>query len=100
MRKLKGTIISDKMAKTVTVRVDRLKKHAKYQKYFKTSRKFKAHSEGGANAGDVVMIEEARPLSKDKRWRVVEIVKRKTSDEIGEHDENDKNVESVGSVSE
>lgn len=72
------------MQKTVVVRVDRLKKHAKYQKYFKVSRKFKAHNEGdmsagaqaGAKVGDVVIIEEARPLSKDKRWRVVEIVKK------------------------
>ncbi|MDO8600709.1 MAG: 30S ribosomal protein S17 [bacterium] len=76
MRKLKGTITSDKMMKTVVVRVDRLKKHAKYQKYFKTSQKFKAHNEGDAKAGDVVIIEETRPLSKDKRWRVVEIVKK------------------------
>lgn len=76
MRKLKGTITSDKMINTVVVRVDRLKKHAKYQKYYKASRKFKAHSEGSANAGDVVIIEETRPLSKDKRWKVVEIVKK------------------------
>lgn len=76
MRKLKGTITSDKMMKTAVVRVDRLKKHAKYQKYYKTSRKFKAHNEGNAKTGDVVIIEETRPLSKDKRWRVVEVVKK------------------------
>ncbi len=64
------------MMKTVVVRVDRLKKHAKYQKYYKTSQKFKAHNEGDARAGDVVIIKETRPLSKDKRWRVVEIVKK------------------------
>lgn len=64
------------MLKTVTVRVDRLKKHAKYQKYYKTSRKFKAENTGDAKAGDIVMIEETRPLSKDKRWKVVDIIKR------------------------
>lgn len=72
------------MKKTVVVRVDRLKKHAKYQKYYKTSRKFKAENTGDAKAGDVVMIEETRPLSKDKRWRVAEIVKRKIAQEEAE----------------
>ena len=59
------------MIKTAVVRVDRLKKHPKYQKYYKTSRKFKAHNEVGAKTGDVVMIEETRPLSKDKHFKVI-----------------------------
>lgn len=80
MRKLKGTIVSNKMQKTVVVRVDRLKKHPKYLKYYRVSRKFKAHDKKNEyQAGDVVIIEETRPLSKDKRWRVVELVKRWTS---------------------
>lgn len=78
MRKLKGTIISDKMKKTVVVRVDSLKKHPKYLKYYRTSKKFKAHDEKGEfKSGDEVVIEESRPLSKDKRWKVIELVKRK-----------------------
>ncbi len=77
MRKLHGTVVSNKMTKTVVVRVDRLKKHPKYQKYFRVSRKFKAHDEKNEyKVGDVVEIQETRPLSKDKRWRVVRLVKR------------------------
>ena len=77
MRRLKGVITSDKMQKTVTVRVDRRERHAKYLKYRRISRKFKAHDEKGEyRVGDQVMIEETRPLSKDKRWRVAELVKR------------------------
>ena len=77
MRRLKGIITSDKMRKTVTVRVDRYRKHARYQKYHRVSQKFKAHDEKGEyHAGDEVMIEETRPLSRDKRWRVAALVKR------------------------
>lgn len=78
MRKLKGTIVSNKMAKTVVVRVDRLKKHPKYLKYFKASTRLKAHVDdaGKFQTGDVVIICETRPLSKDKRWKVVEIIKK------------------------
>lgn len=77
MRKLKGTITSDKMTKTAVVRVDRLKKHPKYLKYYRVSKKFKAHDEKGEyKKGDVVMIQETRPISKDKRWKVAELVKR------------------------
>lgn len=71
-RRLKGTVVSAKMTKTVVVRVDSLKKHAKYLKYFKVSKRYKAHAEEKFDEGDVVMIEETRPLSKEKRWKVVE----------------------------
>lgn len=65
------------MQKTVVVRVDRLRKHSKYQKYYRTSKKFKAHDEKGEyRGGDVVIIGETRPLSSGKRWRVIELVKR------------------------
>lgn len=78
MRKLKGTIVSDKMKKTVVVKVDRLKLHPKYKKYFKMSTKFKAHDEKGEyKTGDEVIIQETRPMSKEKRWKVVELVRRK-----------------------
>lgn len=71
-RKLKGVVVSDKMAKTIVVSVVRLKKHPKYKKYFKVTRKFKAHDESNQyHVGDKVLIEETRPLSKDKRWRVI-----------------------------
>ncbi|OHA13925.1 MAG: 30S ribosomal protein S17 [Candidatus Sungbacteria bacterium RIFCSPLOWO2_12_FULL_41_11] len=77
MRKLKGTIISNKMAKTVVVRVDSLKKHSKYQKFYKVSKKYKVHDDKGEyKAGDIVMIQETRPFSKEKRWKVSELVKR------------------------
>ena len=77
MRKLKGVIISNKMAKTVVVRVDRLKKHPRYQKYYRVSKKFKAHDEKGEyKIGDTVIIQETRPVSKEKRWRVVGLVRR------------------------
>lgn len=65
------------MTKTVVVRVDRLKKHPKYQKYYRVSRKFKAHDEKNEyKVGDVVEIQEIRPLSKDKRWKITSLVKR------------------------
>jgi small subunit ribosomal protein S17 len=71
-RILIGTVVSDKMDKTVVVQVNRLRKHPKYKKYFKISRKFKAHDETNAyRTGDKVNIQETRPMSKDKRWVVV-----------------------------
>ena len=77
MRKLKGTVISNKMFHTLVVRVDTLKRHPKYQKFYRTSKKFKAHDElGEYRIGDTVMMVETRPISKDKRWRVIELVKR------------------------
>ena len=72
-RRLKGVVVSDKMDKTVVVEVMRLKKHPKYIKYHKSSKRFKAHDEENEyKSGDKVVIEETRPLSRDKRWRVVE----------------------------
>jgi small subunit ribosomal protein S17 len=60
------------MAKTIVVRVDRLRRHPKYKKYYRVSRKFKVHDEKGQyKPGDVIQFEECRPISKDKRWRVV-----------------------------
>lgn len=71
-RKLTGVVISDKMNKTVVVEVNRLRKHPKYKKYFKITRKFKAHDENNVyRAGDKVNIRETRPISKDKRFRVL-----------------------------
>jgi small subunit ribosomal protein S17 len=71
-----GTVSSDKMQKTVVVRVDRLVRHPKYRRYVRRTSKFMAHDELGATTGDRVRIVETRPLSAKKRWRVVEIVQK------------------------
>ena len=71
-----GIVASDKMEKTIVVRVDRLVKHPKYRRYVKRTSKFMAHDEVGATIGDKVRIVETRPLSARKRWRVVEIVQK------------------------
>lgn len=71
-RKLQGVIVSNKMNKTVVVRVERIKQHPKYKKRYKAHQKYKAHEESGRfKVGEEVIIEECRPMSKDKRWRVV-----------------------------
>ncbi len=72
-----GTVCSDKMDKTVVVRVERLVKHLRYRKYVKKGAKYKAHDEKNeCHIGDTVSIIETRPLSREKRWRVKEIIKR------------------------
>ncbi|MFH1397841.1 MAG: 30S ribosomal protein S17 [Candidatus Omnitrophota bacterium] len=72
-----GTVISDKMMKTVIVKIMHLSKHPKYGKIMKRFNKFKAHDEHNmAKVGDTVKIEETRPISKDKRFRVLEILKK------------------------
>lgn len=72
MKKLKGTIVSDKMQKTAVVKILRLKKHPKYKKYYKVSKKFKAHNpEDQYHIGDKVWIQETKPMSKDKRWIII-----------------------------
>ena len=71
-----GVVASDKMTKTVVVRVDRLVKHPIYRKYVRKRKKFMAHDEMGAKIGDKVRIIETRPLSAHKRWRVVEIIQK------------------------
>lgn len=70
-RQLNGTIISTKMQKTVGVMVEKVKKNSKYKKRYKIDKKYKAHVEHGEyQVGDKVIIEECRPISKDKKWRV------------------------------
>lgn len=71
-----GVVASDKMTKTVVVRVDRLVKHPIYRKYVRKRKKFMAHDEMGAKIGDKVKIVETRPMSARKRWRVVEIIQK------------------------
>jgi small subunit ribosomal protein S17 len=73
----KGVVVSDKMDKTIVVRVTRRIRHPLYGKEMSQSRKFHAHDEGNeAKVGDTVRIVESRPLSRLKRWRLVEIVER------------------------
>ena len=72
-----GMVISNKMTKTIVVRVSQLVRHPKYDRVMKQSTAFKVHDEANsAKIGDWVKIAETRPLSKDKRWRLVEILKR------------------------
>ena len=72
-----GRVVSDKMDKTVVVSVERLRRHPIYKRVVRLSSKFKAHDdENDARVGDTVRIEESRPLSREKRWTVVEVVAR------------------------
>lgn len=72
-----GIVTSDKMSKSITVTVERRVRHAKYGKFVKMSTKYMAHDENGdAHVGDTVRISETRPLSKLKRWRLVEVLER------------------------
>ncbi|MGB1037686.1 MAG: 30S ribosomal protein S17 [Bacteroidia bacterium] len=72
-----GIVRSNKMEKTITVSIERKIKHPKYKKFIKSTARYKAHDEKNeCNENDVVRIMETRPLSKDKRWRLVEIIER------------------------
>lgn len=71
-RQFIGTVLSNKMQKTVVVEVERIKIHPKYKRRYKIHKKYKAHDEKGEyKIGDKVIIEECRPISKEKKWRVV-----------------------------
>jgi small subunit ribosomal protein S17 len=76
-RTLEGRVVSDKMDKTVVVEVDRLYRHTRYKKVIRDVKKYKAHDEENAcRVGDLVRIIESRPLSRQKRWLVQEILER------------------------
>ena len=76
-RKIVGVVIRDKMDKSVVIEVEKFLKHPRYHKYLKTKKRYKAHDEGNAcKVGDRVLLVETRPLSKDKRWMVKEIIRR------------------------
>jgi small subunit ribosomal protein S17 len=78
-----GRVVSDKMDKTVVVSVERLRRHPIYKRVVRLSSKFKAHdAENAARVGDTVRIEESRPLSREKRWHVVEVVARGSYEEL------------------
>lgn len=75
-RILKGVVVSDKMEKTAVVAVVSIKTHPKYRKKIKITKKYKAHCEGvSLKTGDIVAIEECRPISKDKTWMVKEVIR-------------------------
>ena len=79
LRRLTGRVVSDKMDKTVTVRVDRMVPHPLYGKYVRRSTKYHAHDETNeCHAGDTVLIEESRPYSKSKAWKVARLLERAT----------------------
>lgn len=76
MRKLQGVVVSAKMNKTRVVEITRLKKHKRYLKYYKVTKRFKAHDEENQyKVGDKVVMQEIRPLSKEKRWTILGKVK-------------------------
>ena len=85
-RQLTGTIVSDKMQKTIVVKVERIKEHPKYLRRYRISKKYQAHVEQGEyKIGERVIIEECRPISKNKRWRVI----KKLTSHIGEGSETE-----------
>lgn len=72
-----GTVVSDKMDKTVVVAVERLIHHQQYRKFVRRRNKFKAHdAQNACKVGDRVLIEESRPISKDKRWVVIQVIEK------------------------
>jgi small subunit ribosomal protein S17 len=76
-RTIKGVVTSDKMDKTIVVRAERLVKHPIFHKYVRKHVKYKVHDEKNeCKAGDTVLIIESRPMSRDKRWRMIEILER------------------------
>ena len=76
-RTIKGVVVSDKMDKTIVVKTERLVKHPVFHKYVRRHDKYKAHDElNQCKVGDTVLIIEARPISKDKHWRMLEVLER------------------------
>lgn len=72
-KRLTGVVISNKMQKTIVVKVERMKEHQKYKRRFKVQKKYKVHDEKGEyKVGDKVLIEECRPQSKEKSWRAIQ----------------------------
>jgi len=72
-----GTVVSDRMEKTIVVAVEKKVQHPTYRKFVRRRKKYKAHdAENTARIGDIVLLEETRPLSKDKRWKLVEVIRR------------------------
>ncbi len=82
-KQLIGIVVSDRMTKTVVVKVTRIVRHPVYKKVMNRFQKYKVHDENSsAHIGDEVRIEETRPISKDKRWRLVEVIKKGIGDQV------------------
>ena len=80
-----GRVVSDKMDKTIVVSVERLTRHPLYKRVIRATTKFSAHDEDNtARVGDTVLIEESRPLSRTKRWRLIEVLSRAGEERAGE----------------
>lgn len=93
---LKGTVVSDKMEKTAVVEVTEYKKHPKYHKFVSSRKKYKVHDEENTlNIGDKVEISETRPLSKDKRFKLLNIISRATIVDLDDVEIDESNVEEV-----
>ena len=76
-RERQGLVVSDKMDKTIVVQVSAVKPHAQYKKIIRTTDRLKAHDEQNeAHVGDVVLVRECRPLSRDKTWRLIKVLQR------------------------
>jgi len=76
-RERQGVVVSDKMDKTIVVRVSAVKPHAQYRKVIRTTSRLKAHDEQNeARVGDTVLVRECRPLSRDKTWRLIKVLER------------------------
>ncbi len=92
-RTLQGTVVSDAMNKTRVVAITRLKKHSRYQKFFKVTTRYKAHDEENRyHVGDIVEIMQSRPLSRDKRWIITSLVGKAPvtqTDQVDTTSEND-----------
>lgn len=74
-KRFRGVVVSDKMDKTIVVKVERFKLHKKFKKYYKVSKKYHVHDEKNqAKVGDQVIFEESRPISKTKKWRLIKIL--------------------------
>jgi len=86
-RQLNGIVVSNKMKKTVVVEVERIKEHPKYKRRFKVHKRYKAHDEKEeCKVGDRVIIEECKPLSKEKRWKVIKKLIQKSNTKMQSED--------------
>jgi small subunit ribosomal protein S17 len=84
-KKLEGTVVSDKMQKSAVIEVERTKRHPRYKKTLKIKSRFKIHDENNeVKVGDRVLVEECRPMSKDKKWKLVSVLKKAEKENMDE----------------
>jgi small subunit ribosomal protein S17 len=86
-KQLKGIVVSNKMSKTVVISVERIEKSAKYKRRFRSQKKYKVHTgEEKLNIGDIILIEETRPISKDRKWKLIKKIAESKMVELPEVD--------------